>query len=66
VANAFGALTAVGGAAQALAAGLPYAAAISTGAQVGAAAAAKVGGNLSAAAAQQYATIGANTLLGGR
>jgi len=65
VANAFGALTAVGGAAQALAAGLPYAAAIATGAQAGAGAAARVGGNLSAAVAQQYATVGANTLLAG-
>jgi hypothetical protein len=65
VGNAFGALTAVGGAAQALAAGLPYAAAILTGAGAGAAAAAATGGNLNAAAAQQYATIGANTLLAG-
>ncbi len=65
VGNAFGALTAVGGAAQALAAGLPYAAAVLTGAQAGAAAAARVGGNLSVAAAQQYATVGANTLLAG-
>jgi hypothetical protein len=65
VGNAFGALTAVGGAAQGLAAGLPYAAAVLTGARAGAAAAAKVGGNLSVAAAQQYATVGANTLLAG-
>jgi hypothetical protein len=65
VGNAFGALTAVGGAAQALAAGLPYASAVLTGAGAGAAAAAKTGGNLSTAAAQQYATIGANTLLAG-
>jgi hypothetical protein len=65
VANAYGSLTAVGGAAQALAAGLPYAAAIATGAQAGAAAAAKTGGSLSPTLAQQYATIGANTLLAG-
>jgi hypothetical protein len=65
VANAYGALTAVGGAAQALAAGLPYAAAITTGAQAGAAAAAKTGGTLSPTLAQQYATVGANTLLAG-
>jgi hypothetical protein len=65
VANAYGALTAVGGAAQALAAGLPYAAAIATGAQAGAAAAAKTGGTLSPTLAQQYATVGANTLLAG-
>jgi hypothetical protein len=65
VANAYGALTAVGGAAQALAAGLPYAAAIATGAQAGAAAAAKTGGTLSPTLAQQYATVGANPLLAG-
>jgi hypothetical protein len=63
--NAFGALNAAGAAAQALAAGLPYAAAIATGAAVGAQRAAQAGGNLSAATAQQYATIGANTLLAG-
>ncbi|MDB6092220.1 MAG: hypothetical protein JWN85_5004 [Gammaproteobacteria bacterium] len=65
VGNAFGALNAVGAAAQALAAGLPYAAAVATGAAVGAQQAAKNGGNLSAALAQQYATIGANTLRAG-
>jgi hypothetical protein len=65
VGNAFGALNAVGAAAQALAAGLPYAAAIATGTAVGQAQAAKAGGNLSAATAQQYALIGANTLLAG-
>jgi len=65
VGNAFGALTAIGGAAQALAAGLPYAAAVATGAQAGIAAAAKTGGALSATTAQQYATVGANTLLAG-
>ncbi|HEY8052507.1 MAG TPA: DUF1302 domain-containing protein [Steroidobacteraceae bacterium] len=63
--NAFGAVNAVGGAAQALAAGLPFAAAVATGAAVGQQRAAAVGGNLSAAAATQYATIGANTLLAG-
>jgi hypothetical protein len=63
--NAFGAINAVGAAAQALAAGLPYAAAVATGAAVGAQQAARNGGNLSAAAAQQYATIGANTLRAG-
>ena len=61
--NAFGAATAVGGAAQALAAGLPFAAAVATGAAAGQQAAAAHDGNLSAATAQQYATIGANTLL---
>ncbi len=65
VGNAFGALSAVGAAAQALAAGLPFAAAVATGAAVGAQRAAVTGGNLSAALAQQYATVGANTLLAG-
>ena len=63
--NAFGALNAVGAAAQALAAGLPFAAAVATGTAVGTQRAAQNGGNLSAALAQQYATIGANTLLAG-
>jgi hypothetical protein len=63
--NAFGAVNAVGGAAQALAAGLPFAAAVATGAAVGQQRAAALGGNLSAATALQYATIGANTLLAG-
>jgi hypothetical protein len=65
VGNAYGALSAVGAAAQGLAAGLPFAAAVATGAAVGAQRAAQSGGNLSAAMAQQYATIGANTLLAG-
>jgi hypothetical protein len=63
--NAFGAINAVGAAAQALAAGLPFQAAVATGAAVGQQRAAANGGNLSAALAQQYATIGANTLLAG-
>ena len=63
--NAFGAVNAVGAAAQALAAGLPFAAAVATGAAVGQQRAAALGGNMSAATAQQYATIGANTLLAG-
>jgi Protein of unknown function (DUF1302) len=63
--NAFGAINAVGAAAQALAAGLPFAAAVATGAAVGQQRAVANGGNLSAATAQQYATIGANTLLAG-
>ncbi|HKD52971.1 MAG TPA: DUF1302 domain-containing protein [Steroidobacteraceae bacterium] len=64
-ANAFGTVNAVGAAAQALAAGLPFAAAVATGAAAGQQAAAAQGGNLSAATAQQYATIGANTLRAG-
>jgi len=63
--NAWGAVNAVGAAAQAIAAGFPFAAAVATGAQAGVAAAASQKGNLSAATAQQYATIGANTLLAG-
>jgi hypothetical protein len=63
--NAFGALNAAGAAAQALAAGLPLQAAIATGAAVGVSRSAQAGGNLSATAAQQYATIGANTQLAG-
>jgi hypothetical protein len=63
--NAWGAANAVGGAAQALAAGLPFAAAVATGAAVGRQQAAAQGGNLSAATATTYATIGANTQLAG-
>lgn len=63
--NAWGAVNAVGAAAQAIAAGLPFAAAVATGAAVGQQRAAQQGGNLSAATATQYATIGANTLLAG-
>jgi hypothetical protein len=63
--NAFGAVNAVAVAAQALAAGLPFAAAVATGAAVGEQRAAAAGGNLSAATATEYATIGANTLLAG-
>jgi hypothetical protein len=61
VGNAFGALNAVGAAAQGLAAGLPQAAAIATAAQLGVARAAAAGGNLSLATATQYASIGAGT-----
>jgi len=63
VGNAFGALNAVGAAAQGLAAGLPLNAAIATAAQLGVARSAAAGGNLSLATATQYATIGANTQL---
>jgi Protein of unknown function (DUF1302) len=63
IANGWGAASAVGAAAQALGAGLPFAAAVATGAAVGQQRAAAQGGNLSAATATQYATIGANTLL---
>jgi len=63
VGNAFGALNAVGGAAQALGAGLSVPAAIATAANLGVQRAAAAGGNLSLATATQYATIGANTQL---
>ncbi len=63
VGNAFGALNAVGAAAQGLAAGLPVNAAIATAAQLGVARSAAAGGNLNLATATQYATIGANTQL---
>jgi hypothetical protein len=63
--NAYGAINAVGAAAQALAAGLPFQAAVATGAAIGQQRAAALGGTLSAATAAQYATIGANTLLAG-
>jgi hypothetical protein len=65
IGNSFGSLSAVAAAAQALAAGLPFSAAVATGASVGTQRASQTGGNLSAATAQQYATIGANTLLAG-
>src|SRR4051812_15033823 len=57
--NAFGALNAVGAAAQGLAAGLPRDAAVATAAQLGVARSAAAGGNLSLATATQYASIGA-------
>ncbi len=65
VGNAFGALNAVGAAAQGLAAGLPRPAAIATAAQLGVARAAAAGGNLSLAAATGYASVGAGTHLAG-
>src|SRR5690606_655443 len=66
IGNSIGGITAVGAAAQGLAAGLPVQAAIATAAQVAVQRAAAAGGNLSLATATQYATIGANThLVGG-
>ncbi|MEZ5533827.1 MAG: DUF1302 domain-containing protein [Steroidobacteraceae bacterium] len=65
IGNSIGGLTAVGAAAQGLAAGLPFGAAVATAAQVAVARAAAAGGNLSLATATQYATIGANTHLQG-
>jgi hypothetical protein len=61
--NAFGALNAVGAAAQGLAAGLPIDAAVATAAQLGVARSAAAGGNLDLATATGYASIGANTQL---
>jgi len=63
IGNAFGALNAVGAAAQGIAAGLPAPAAIATAANLAVARSAAAGGNLSLATATQYATIGANTHL---
>jgi hypothetical protein len=63
--NAWGALNAVGAAAQGLAAGLSPAAAIGTAAQLGVARSASQGGNLSLATATQYASVGAATQLAG-
>ncbi|MGD9599499.1 MAG: DUF1302 domain-containing protein [Steroidobacteraceae bacterium] len=65
IGNSIGGLTAVGAAAQGLAAGLPFNAAVATAAQVAVARAAAAGGNLSLATATQYAAIGANTHLAG-
>jgi Protein of unknown function (DUF1302) len=65
VGNAFGALTAVGAAAQGLAAGLPFAAAVQTAATAGVGQSRLGGGNLDPTLAAQYATIGANTQLAG-
>jgi hypothetical protein len=65
VGNAFGALNAVGAAAQGLAAGLPKDAAIATAAQLGVARSQAAGGNLSLQTALGYAAIGANTQIAG-
>ena len=65
IGNSIGGLTAVGAAAQGLAAGLPFNAAVATAAQVAVARSTAAGGNLSLATATQYATIGANTHLAG-
>jgi len=65
IGNSIGGITAVGAAAQGLAAGLPVQAAIATAAQVAVQRAGAAGGNLSLATATQYATIGANTHLAG-
>ncbi len=63
--NALGAGTALGGAAQAIASGLPLNTAIAVGAQAGVDAAAAAGGNYDLATATQAATIGANAVLQG-
>ena len=65
IGNSVGTLTAVIATAQALAGGQPIAGAIAIGAGAGASAAAANGGNLSLATAAQYATIAANTVIGG-
>jgi hypothetical protein len=63
--NAFGALNAAGATAQALGAGVPLAAAIQTGAALGALRAAQAGGNLTPAQALVYAQIGGGTAVAG-
>jgi uncharacterized protein DUF1302 len=63
--NAWGALNAVGAAAQGLAAGLPRDAAIATAANLAVARSAAQGGNLSLATAAGYAAVGANTQIAG-
>jgi hypothetical protein len=63
--NAAGSLVAVAAAAQALASGLPFSSAVALAASTAVSTAASQGGNLTLATATQYATIGANTALGG-
>jgi len=63
--NAWGAVNAVGAAAQAYVATGSLPGAIATGAAIGQQAAASQGGNLSAATAAEYAAIGVNTLRAG-
>lgn len=65
IGNSVGAITAVGGAAQGLAAGLPANAAIATAANLAVARSAAAGGNLNLATATEYARIGVNTSLAG-
>jgi hypothetical protein len=65
IGNALGSLVAIGGAAQLLGSGLAPALAIGAAAQNAVAVSAANGGNLSLATAQSYATVGANTALGG-
>lgn len=65
LANTVGTLTTVQATALALASGLPTSSAIALGASQGVSAAATRGGNLTSTTATQYATIAANTALGG-
>ena len=65
IGNSLGTLTAVIATAQGLASGLPPATAVAIAANAGAGTAAANGGNLTVATATQYATIAANTVLGG-
>ncbi len=65
IGNAAGAATAMEATAQALVAGLPAASAIGVGTAAGAAAAHSAGGNISAGTLASYATVAANTYLGG-
>ena len=65
IANAAGAATAMQTTAQALVAGAPESAAIQAGAAAGYQAAHAAGGTVTAATLASYATVGANTYLGG-
>ncbi|MBA3564313.1 MAG: DUF1302 domain-containing protein [Gammaproteobacteria bacterium] len=65
IGNAAGAATAVGGAAQGLAAGLTFNSAVAAAAQAAVGTAASLGGDLSLGAATERATIGANAALAG-
>jgi hypothetical protein len=65
IGNAAGAATAVAGAAQALAGGLPPAAAIAAAAGAAVNTSNSLGGNLTLATATQYATIGVGTAISG-
>jgi hypothetical protein len=65
IGNSLGALTAVIGTAQGLASGLPFDSAVGIAANTAVGRASQNGGNLSLATATAYATIAANTVLGG-
>ncbi len=65
IGNSVGALTAVGATAQGIASGLPVGTAIAVASSTAVSRAAAAGGNMSSDTATSYATIAANTVLGG-